>query len=1698
MTTCLMTALTRSIPPTIAVAFMLILSVNSGLAQDDPPTCEIANGGFSIVIDTVATNIGTVVTPLGTIDLEGYKTYQLFVQCESEFDLLQAVAGDSNTPTSITTTTEFYQHPLGGATEAALNPILLPAYPLLNHDSYLSIGLQSPADPSVETATQFTEDQVVKPISIGFENGGSLIIDTFDGATWFVADAETAANCTAGSDLKVFFAQVTTDGEIDGLIRFQMYRNGIQDVDNCIRPYLPLDASNIPGCTDPAACNYSATASIDDGSCDFTSCAGCTAPAACNYDATATADDGSCDFCTCADTTINQMLAFPHDSLSSYVLEIDLVANHDTGGIAELEGMKTFRMYLRTGEAGDLVPSAYGNTSTPLDIQTTTSFFQSPVGGITPNAINPAFYSLFPALPYDSWVTIGIDQVSAGMGTGYADVSTIDDPSAPWTTNFDPGGGLPGGNILINSAAGGTWFALPNTSNVIPDADQRVLLGQFTTDGIVSGSINLQVLPETMPATAPEEDNDYRLSFPFSTEELGVMIISNYDEDICGCIADVDGDGVCDSGDGCTDLSACNYDDTEATECLTEDAIGVCGGTCTTDADGNGVCDDAENPGCTNPGACNYDPNATLSDGSCEFTSCAGCTDEFACNYDATAILNDGTCEYASCTGCTDPLAWNYDETATIDDGSCQANACGEEGVLVRAYDFYYLPADVTIGIGETVVWQNMSTGLHNVNGDVNSQTGESFGNPTPFMLMSVAGDENGVCMGTVTFTLPGVYHYDCSIGNHAALGMVGTITVGIGGCTDQSAPNWLPFADFDDGSCIYSGCTDATACNYEAGANTDDGSCLFPDAPCAACDGEGGVTILDADSDGVCDADETVGCADATACNYNDLSTLDADNTLCVYPTAACASCSGATDGTGTVVISDADGDGVCDGDEVPGCTDETACNYDATATDDNGSCQTLDALGVCGGSCVADADGDLICDDVDDCVGAYDALGVCNGDCAADADADGICDDVDDCVGTPDALGVCNGDCAADADNDGICDDVDDCVGTPDALGVCNGDCAADADADGICDDEDDCVGTPDAIGVCNGDCPEDLDGDGICDDVDDCVGILDALGVCNGDCPADADGDQICDDVDDCVGTPDALGVCNGDCPADVDGDGICDNAEIPGCTDENACNYDATATDDDGSCTQPDAIGDCDGDCPADVDQDGICDLDETPGCTDETACNYDAAATLDDGSCTELDALGECGGLCPSDMDNDGICDDDDPCVGQYDALGVCNGGCPADLDNDDICDDEDDCVGEYDVVGVCNGGCTEDLDGDLICDDVDECVGTPDALGVCNGDCPADLDGDGVCDNAEIPGCMDETACNYNPDATDDDGSCATLDVLDVCGGDCTADADNDGICDDVDACVGQYDALGECNGGCAADVDNDDICDDEDPCVGSYDAIGVCNGDCPEDLDGDGVCDNAEILGCTDEAACNYDPTATEEDGSCAEFDALNECGGDCAADADADGICDDVDDCVGTYDALGVCNGDCPEDADGDGVCDNAEIFGCTDDAACNFDATATEDDGSCTVEDAIGECGGSCPCDQNNNGICDDEELACPDFNANGVCDFDEVYGCTYADACNYAETATSDDGSCTYAEQGFDCDGNNIDAGELFYGCTYQEAINYSAAADLDNGSCVFLDVITDIGPCYFDVDNNGIVNTPDLLILLQYWEATCVD
>ena len=58
---------------------------------------------------------------------------------------------------------------------------------------------------------------------------------------------------------------------------------------------------------------------------------------------------------------------------------------------------------------------------------------------------------------------------------------------------------------------------------------------------------------------------------------------------------------------------------------------------------------------------------------------------------------------------------------------------------------------------------------------------------------------------------------------------------------------------------------------------------------------------------------------------------------------------------------------------------------------------------------------------------------------------------------------------------------------------------------------------------------------------------------------------------------------------------------------------------------------------------------------------------------------------------------------------------------------------------------------------------------------------------------------------------------------------------------------------------------------------------------------------------------------------------------------------------------------------------------IFGCMDEAACNYNTTADLDDDSCIYSDGILDCFGECVNDQNDNGICDEnEQLALANIN------------------------------------------------------------------------------------------------------------------
>ena len=344
----------------------------------------------------------------------------------------------------------------------------------------------------------------------------------------------------------------------------------------------------------------------------------------------------------------------------------------------------------------------------------------------------------------------------------------------------------------------------------------------------------------------------------------------------------------------------------------------------------------------------------------------------------------------------------------------------------------------------------------------------------------------------------------------------------------------------------------------------------------------------------------------------------------LCLNDGSGSMACSGVTSGAnsqvmqlaigeidepiaGAVVITDTDGDGIPDSEDLcPGYDDLADADADGTA----------DGCDACPMDAYGDSDGDGACDSDDACpfdiYDDSDGDGVCDSDdlCPADElddmDYDGICDSDD----------VCPDDAQNDADGDGVCGNLDACEGGDDSLDadtdgtadfcdVCPADFFNDSDGDGFCDSDD----------LCPMDYADDSDGDGSCDSDD----------LCPADFDNDIDGDAICGDVD----------PCPVDWQNDADGDGFCES-------DDNCPSvFNVTQSNVDG-----DAYGDA---CEPDNDNDGVVD--------DDDNCPLDSNADQDD---FDGDGMGD---VCDTDTDDDGVIDGGDACLDTVVGEPVLTDGC---------------------------------------------------------------------------------------------------------------------------------------------------------------------------------------------------------------------------------------------------------------------------------------------------------------------------------------------------------------------------------------------------------------------------------------------------
>ena len=295
--------------------------------------------------------------------------------------------------------------------------------------------------------------------------------------------------------------------------------------------------------------------------------------------------------------------------------------------------------------------------------------------------------------------------------------------------------------------------------------------------------------------------------------------------------------------------------------------------------------------GCTDPTAYNYDPLATTDDQTCE-PIIWGCTDPTSPNFDPLLQANsdDGSCcktegcvnsDYSNynrfidpvcgCAddnccegilGCTDPDASNFDAAAEVDDGSCFYDI--EDCTDSNAFNYNPLATTSCASCCVDIIYGCMDCGT-------------IWENANPGFSCPEVYDEFGVLVPLG----PGANNYNPDANT---VDREDPCVYDVSGCTDPTALNYAPLATVPCSGCcidVISGCTDNTAFNYDPTANVDDGSC----------------------------EPFIYGCTDPTATNYNSSYPANTDDGSCEYPA-------------------------------IPGCTDPSALNYNATAQVDDGSC--------------------------------------------------------------------------------------------------------------------------------------------------------------------------------------------------------------------------------------------------------------------------------------------------------------------------------------------------------------------------------------------------------------------------------------------------------------------------------------------------------------------------------------------------------------------------------------------------------------------------------------------------------------------------------------------------------------------------------------------------------------------------------------
>ena len=376
------------------------------------------------------------------------------------------------------------------------------------------------------------------------------------------------------------------------------------------------------------------------------------------------------------------------------------------------------------------------------------------------------------------------------------------------------------------------------------------------------------------------------------------------------------------------------------------------------------------NYGCTDSLYFEYDPYATIDDGSCISPIIYGCIDPLAYNYDSNANIDDNNCCYLS--GCSEPSFFTYDSSAVTTYGGIpdSASANGSyfhfdrrlildsyvPSTIVSSMIYSEGNGDVTfllydsLGVIIDSSTQSLVPGPQRVYLNFNLDVGTGFQlgvhNPSQLGLFRSYNNVNypynfgSYASITGSSISPSYYYfyydiemisnatvtYNYNFNPYACFFDSSSCITAIAGCTDPSSFNYNINANINDGSCIpfIYGCTDPSAFNYNSYPNTDDGSCLY-------CDLTNSFFTIP-NSPGNCDGlilSTPVSSYSPISYSWNNGNNSNNLTNLCA--------------GLYILTLTDSVGCQIVDSvimNVTLGCTDSTAENFDPLATYNDGSC--------------------------------------------------------------------------------------------------------------------------------------------------------------------------------------------------------------------------------------------------------------------------------------------------------------------------------------------------------------------------------------------------------------------------------------------------------------------------------------------------------------------------------------------------------------------------------------------------------------------------------------------------------------------------------------------------------------------------------------------------------------------------------------